>query len=107
MSKKYDVKFKNDLLEYRKNHPELSVSAVCRNFGISLPTYYLCKKSAEENDGQGKHVGSGNYANDQEKEIAELKRELMNSQDTLKILKKQWAFWPKKNRYDLPMRKRS
>lgn len=88
MSKKYDEKFKNDALEYRKNHPELSVSAVCRNLGISLPTYYLWKKSAEENDGQVKHVGSGNYANDQEKEIAELKRELKNSQDALKILKK-------------------
>ena len=88
MSKKYDEKFKNDALEYRKNHPELSVSAVCRNLGISLPTYYLWKKSAKENDGQGKHVGSGNYANDQEKEIAELKRELKNSQDALKILKK-------------------
>ena len=88
MSKKYDEKFKNDALEYRKNHPELSVSAVCRNLGISLPTYYLWKKSAEENDGQVKHVGSGNYANDQEKEIAELKRELKNSQDAFKILKK-------------------
>lgn len=88
MSKKYDEKFKNDALEYRKNHPELSVSAVCRNLGISQPTYYQWKKSAEENDGQVKHIGSGNYANDQEKEIAELKRELKNSQDALKILKK-------------------
>jgi len=88
MAKKYDEKFKNDALEYRKNHPGLSVSAVCRNLGISLPTYYLWKKSAEENDGQVKHVGSGYYANDQEKEIAELKRELKNSQDALKILKK-------------------
>jgi len=88
MSKKYDEKFKNDALEYRKNHPELSVSAVCRNLGISQPTYYQWKKSADENDGQVKHIGSGNYANDQEKEIAELKRELKNSQDALKILKK-------------------
>lgn len=64
MSKKYDEKFKNDALEYRKNHPELSVSAVCRNLGISQPTYYQWKKSAEENDGQVKHIGSGNYASD-------------------------------------------
>jgi transposase len=61
---------------------------VCRNLGISQPTYYLWKKLAEENDGQVKHVGSGNYATLQEKEIAELKRELRNSQDALKILKK-------------------
>ena len=45
-------------------------------------------ESAEENDGQVKHIGSGNYANDQEKEIAELKRDLKNSQDAIKILKK-------------------
>lgn len=88
MMKKFDEKFKNDALEYRMNHPELSVSAVCRNLGISQPTYYLWKKLAEENDGQVKHVGSGNYATLQEKEIAELKRELRNSQDALKILKK-------------------
>lgn len=88
MSKKYDEKFKNDALEYRKNHPELSVSAVCRNLGISQPTYYQWKKSAEENDGQVKHIGSGNYASDIEEENARLKRELKNSQDALKILKK-------------------
>ncbi len=88
MSKNYDEKFKNDALEYRKNHPELSVSAVCRNLGISPPTYYLWKKSAEENDGQVKHIGSGNYASDIEEENARLRRELKNSQDALKILKK-------------------
>lgn len=88
MSKKYDEKFKNDALEYRKNHPELSVSAVCRNLGISQPTYYQWKKSADENDGQVKHIGSGNYASDIEEENARLRRELKNSQDALKILKK-------------------
>lgn len=88
MSKKYDEKFKNDALEYRKNHLELSVSAVCRNLGISQPTYYQWKKSAEENDGQVKHIGSGNYASDVEEENARLRRELKNSQDALKILKK-------------------
>ena len=88
MSKKYDEKFKNDALEYRKNHPESSVSAVCRNLGISQPTYYQWKKSAEENDGQVKHIGSGNYASDIEEENARLRRELKNSQDALKILKK-------------------
>lgn len=88
MSKKYDEKFKDNALEYRKNHPELSVSAVCRNLGISQPTYYQWKKSAEENDGQVKHIGSGNYASDVEEENARLRRELKNSQDALKILKK-------------------
>lgn len=57
MSKKYDEKLKNDALEYRKNHPELSVNSLWRNLGIIPPTYYLMKKSAEENDGQVKHFG--------------------------------------------------
>ena len=46
------------------------------------------KKSAEENDGQVKHFGQGNYASDIEEENARLCRELKNSQDALKILKK-------------------
>ena len=37
--------------------------------------------------------GSGNYAFDEAKEIAQLKRELRDAQDTLDLLKKQSTFW--------------
>ena len=37
--------------------------------------------------------GSGNYASDEQKEIARLKRELRDAQDALDVLKKLSAFW--------------
>lgn len=37
--------------------------------------------------------GSGNYASDEQKEIARLKRELRDAQDALYVLKKQSTFW--------------
>ena len=39
-------------------------------------------------DGTVEFRGSGNYASDEEKEIARLKRELRDTQDALEILKK-------------------
>ena len=37
--------------------------------------------------------GSGNYASDEQKEIARLRRELRAAQDALDVLKKQSTFW--------------
>ncbi len=88
MSKQYDKQFKEDALRYREDHPELSVAAVCRNLGISAPTFYNWQKQANENGGVVTRVGSGNYASEEEKEIAQLKRELKNKDDALQILKK-------------------
>jgi transposase len=88
MAKQYDKKFKLDVINYRKEHPELSVSAVCRNLGISEPTYYDWLKRHKQNKGDLKHRGSGNYSSDLEKENALLKRELQAQKDALRILKK-------------------
>ena len=41
-----------------------------------------------ENDGNIPVIGSGNYASEEEKEIARLKRELRDAQDALDVLKK-------------------
>ncbi len=88
MAKQYDEKFKLDVINYRKQHLRLSVSAVCRNLGISEPTYYNWMKRHKQNKGNLKHRGSGNYSSDLEKENALLKRELQAQKDALKILKK-------------------
>ena len=37
--------------------------------------------------------GSGNYASDEQKEIAHLKRELRDAQNALDVLKKPSVFW--------------
>lgn len=88
MAKHYDKEFKQNALQYRKDNPQLSVAAVCRNLGISPATYYNWKRSAEENDNEVVHRGSGNYASEAEKENSRLRRELKNTQDALEILKK-------------------
>ena len=43
--------------------------------------------------------GSGNYASDEQKEIARLKRELRDAQDALDVLKKLSAFWENNRSY--------
>ena len=88
MAKHYDKQFKQDALQYRKDHPELTIAAVCRNLGISTPTFYNWLNQAKENDGEVNHIGSGNYPSEEAKEIARLKRELKNKDDALQILKK-------------------
>lgn len=90
MSKKhYDQEFKDNALKYKKEHPELNVSACCRNLGISTATFYNWQRSAEASDtGKVVHRGSGNFESDEAKEIARLRRELKNRDDALRILKK-------------------
>lgn len=88
MAKHYDEQFKIDALKYREDNLQLSVSAVCRNLGISTATFYKWQKAARNNEGDVQHRGSGNYESDEVKEIARLKRELKNRDDALMILKK-------------------
>lgn len=87
MAKQHDKAFKISALKYRKDHPELSVRAVCRNLGISEQTYY--KWAAEFNKTNDlKTRGTGNLSTDLEKENARLKKELQAKDDALRILKK-------------------
>lgn len=88
MRKQYDKEFKEQALQYKKDNPNLSVRAVCDNLGISQPTFYKWQQEAKTNGGVVNHRGSGNYASDEEKEIARLRRELKAKDDALKILKK-------------------
>lgn len=88
MAKHYDKAFKEDALQYHKDNPHLTVAAVCRNLGISQPTFYIWKRAAEANDGEVQHRGSGNYESDKAKENARLRKELKDTQDALKVLKK-------------------
>lgn len=88
MGQHYDKQFKLDAIKYREDHPELTVAAVCRNLGISPPTYYIWLRQFKENNDEIEHRGSGNYSSDLEKENAQLKRELKAQKDALEILKK-------------------
>lgn len=90
MNKKkvYSQEFKEDAVRYRKDHPELTFKQVATNLDVSLSALRKWMKIAEEGDGIVESRGSGNYASDEAKEIARLKRELRNKEDALEILKK-------------------
>lgn len=58
------------------------------NLGVSKTTLGTWGKTVRENNGEVPVRGSGNYASDEAKEIARLKKELRDTQDALEILKK-------------------
>ena len=78
MAKQHDKQFKLDAVQYYFDHKELGV-------GYSTLTKWL-KDFRESGDIPVR--GSGNYASDEQKEIARLKRELRDAQDALDVLKK-------------------
>lgn len=90
MSKKrtFSQEFKEDAVRYRKEHPELSLQKVASNLGISMSALRRWVSSASKDNGTVETRGSGNYASDEAKEIARLKRELRDKEDALEILKK-------------------
>lgn len=96
-SKQHDKQFKLDALKYVEEHPDLTQEECCKNLGISLITLSRWKSQYSQNDGEMPFRGSGNYASDEAKEIARLKRELRDAQDAPEVLKKPSAFWEKNN----------
>lgn len=48
MAKQQTKDFKLNALQYRKDHPDLTVAAVCRNLVISPATYYKWEKEFKE-----------------------------------------------------------
>jgi transposase len=87
MAKHYEKQFKIDAVQYYDNHKELGLQGCASNLGISQQTLSRWKKEFIET-GDIQSRGSGNYASEEEKEIARLKRELRDAQDALDVLKK-------------------
>ena len=87
MSKPHDKQFKADAIEYYQNHKELSLEGCAKNLGIGSSTLSKWLKQYRES-GDISVRGSGNYASDEAKEIAHLKRELRDAEDALDVLKK-------------------
>ena len=84
----HDKQFKLDAIKYVKEHPDLTQEECCKNLGIGLSTLSRWLAQFRDNDGDIPTRGSGNYASDEQKEIARLKRELRDAQDALDVLKK-------------------
>lgn len=85
--KNYSQEFKNDAVAYRKSHEELPLKKCAANLGVSEVSLRTWLKAVDDT-GKVAMRGSGNYASDEQKEIARLKRELRDTKDALEILKK-------------------
>ena len=88
MSKHYDKQFKEDAVKYYLEHKDLGLKKCAQNLAVSKTALGTWSKAAKDNNGEVPIRGSGNYASDEAKEIAKLKRELRDTQDALEILKK-------------------
>ena len=88
MSKHYDKQFKEDAVKYYLEHKDLGLKKCAENLAVSKTALGTWSKAAKKNNGELPIRGSGNYASDEAKEIARLKRELRDTQDALEILKK-------------------
>ena len=64
------------------------MALIFRNGGSQSPDRRLKEPRNNHETGDIESRGSGNYASDEAKEIARLKRELRDAQDALEVLKK-------------------
>ena len=87
-SKQHDQQFKQNAVKYLLEHPDISLTKCANNLGIGSSTLSRWRKQFTDNNGVVPARGSGNYASDEQKEIARLKRELRDTQDALDVLKK-------------------
>lgn len=88
MAKRYTQQFKDDAVQYKKDHSELTLLDAANHLGISVAALKHWLKIARQNNGIVVSRGSGNYASDEAKETARLKRKLRDAEDALEVLKK-------------------
>lgn len=84
----FTQEFKEDAVRYRLAHPELSLQKAGSNLGVSMSALRRWVAAANQANGTVETRGSGNYASEEAKEIARLKRELRDKEDALEVLKK-------------------
>ena len=77
MAKQHDKQFKLDAVQYYQDHKDLGVRGCAENLGIGYSTLTKWLKDFRES-GDIPVRGSGNYASDEQKEIARLRRELLS-----------------------------
>lgn len=72
MAKQHDKQFKLDAVQYYQDHKDLGVRGCAENLGIGYSTLTKWLKDFRES-GDIPVRGSGNYASDEQKEIARLR----------------------------------
>ena len=87
MAKQHDKQFKLDAVQYYEDHKDLGIQGCAGNLGIGYSTLNKWMKDLHKS-GDISVRGSGNYATEEQKEIARLKRQLRDAEDALDVLKK-------------------
>lgn len=87
MAKQHEKQFKLDAVQYYEDHKDLGIQGCAGNLGIGYSTLTKWRKELRE-CGDIPVRGSGNYATEEQKEIAHLKRQLRDAEDALDVLKK-------------------
>lgn len=87
--KSFDNEFRNNAIRYVQDHSDLTIKEAALNLGVgkSTLTRWMSEAKHSEN-GIVEMRGTGNFASDETKEIAQLKRELRDTKDALDVLKK-------------------
>ena len=78
MAKQHDKQFKLDAIRYYQDHKDLGVRGCAENLGIGYSTLTKWLKDFRES-GDIPVRGSGNYASDEQKEIARLCLNILRS----------------------------
>lgn len=85
--KTYDKEFREGVIKYKDEHPDETFVSIGKKFGVHSTTVGKWCRDAEKK-GKVEVRGSGNFASDEAKEIAHLKKELKDYKDAVEVLKK-------------------
>lgn len=92
MAKKrtFDKEFKINAVKFKQDHPDMSYDEAAEKLGVGVSTLHrwISEYSKEATKAGTVFRGSGNYASDEAKELARLKKENKDLKDALEVLKK-------------------
>ncbi len=87
--KQFTAEFKQNAVDYVYAHPDMTVQQCADHLEVGKSTLARWKREAKANPNhEVPFVGSGHYSSEAEKQNIRLQRELRDTQEALKILKK-------------------
>lgn len=88
----YDKEFREDVVNYKKEHPDETFVSIRKKFGVHSTTVGKWYRDAETR-GEVVVRAPRNYESDEAKEIAHFKKELGDYKDAVEVLKNLLAYW--------------
>lgn len=87
MARTYSEEFKQDAVQYLKDHPDMDKREAARNLGMPYDTLYGWYKADRRKTHPEAYDESGKQTAE-EKELIRLRKELRETKEALEILKK-------------------